>query len=77
MLYVNIIANRESQPAVYDRYRQIMQDFAQSEILAGHVDDNLAVVYTHVLEQMPLTDELARALARILYTKETINFVYK
>ena len=70
VLYVNIIANRESQPAVYDRYRQIMQDFAQSEILAGHIDDNLAVVYAHVLEQMPLTDELARALARILYTNK-------
>ena len=67
VLYVNIIANRERQPAVYERYRQIMQDFAQSEILAGHMDDNLAVIYAHVLEYMPLTEELARALARILY----------
>lgn len=70
VLYVNIIANRENQPEVYERYRQIMQDFAESEILAGHMDDNLAVVYAHVLEQMPLTEELARALARILYTNK-------
>lgn len=67
VLYVNIIANRDSQPAVYERYRQIMQDFATSEILAGHIDDNLAVVYAHVLEQISLSEELAHALARILY----------
>lgn len=70
VLYVNIISNREAQLAVYDRYRQIMQDFAQTEILAGHMDDNLAVVYAHVLEYMPLTEELARALSRILYVNK-------
>lgn len=70
VLYVNIIANRESQPAVYERYRQIMKDFAENEILAGHIDDNLAVVYAHVMEQIVLTEELAHALARILYTNK-------
>lgn len=70
VLYVNIIANRESQPAVYERYRQIIQDFAESEILVGHIDDNLAVVYAHVLEKVALTEELAHALARILYTNK-------
>lgn len=70
VLYVNIIANRESQPAIYERYRQIMQDFAINEIMAGHMDDNLAVVYAHVLERMPLTEELAHALAGILYTNK-------
>lgn len=70
VLYVNIIANRETQPAVYERYRQIMQDFAENEILAGHIDDNLAVVYAHVLEHSVLTEELAHALARILYTNK-------
>lgn len=70
VLYVNIIANRDNQPAVYERYRQIIQDFAQSEILEGHMDDNLAVIYAHVLERMPLTEDLARALARILYTNK-------
>lgn len=67
VLYVNIIANREEQPAVYERYRQIIQDFAEQEILAGHMDDNLAVVYSHALERMTFTPELAKALAQILY----------
>lgn len=70
VLYVNIISNREAQPAVYERYRQIMQDFAQTQLLEGHMDDNLAVVYMHVLEYMPLTEELAHALSRILYVNK-------
>lgn len=67
VLYVNIIANKESQPAVYERYRQIMQDFAEHEILEGHIDDNLAVVYSHVLERLTITEELAHALSDLLY----------
>lgn len=67
VLYVNIIANREEQPAVYERYRPIIQEFAEQEILAGHMDDNLAVVYAHALEHLALTPELAHALANILY----------
>lgn len=70
VLYVNIIAHREEQPEMYDRYRQVMQDFAESEILSGHMDDNLAVVYAHVLEWMPLNEELAHALAKILYVNK-------
>ncbi len=70
VLYVNIISNREAQPAVYERYRQIMQDFAQAQMLEGHMDDNLAVVYAHVLERMPLNEELAHALSRILYVNK-------
>lgn len=70
VLYVNIIAHREDQPAVYERYQQIMQDFALQEILSGHIDDNLAVVYAHVLERIPVTEELAHALARIIYVNK-------
>ena len=55
---------------VYERYQQIMQDFALQEILAGHIDDNLAVVYTHALERIPFSEELAQALARMIYVNK-------
>ena len=70
VLYVNIIAHKDDQPMVYERYQQIMQDFALQEILAGHIDDNLAVVYTHALERIPFSEELAHALARIIYVNK-------
>lgn len=67
VLYVSIIANRKEQEAVYERYRQIIQDFAEEEMLAGHMDDNLAIVYEHALEHMTITPKLARALSKLLY----------
>ena len=70
VLYVNIIAHKDDQPMVYERYQQIMQDFALQEMLAGHIDDNLAVVYMHALERITFSEELAHALAKILYVNK-------
>ncbi len=67
-LYVNIIAHKEEQPAMYAKYTETMKQFAIDEILKGHMDDNLAVIYEEVLDKGILTQELAGPLADILYT---------
>lgn len=67
VLYVNIIANRMNQPEVYDRYHEIMLEFTRQQILEGHMDDNLAVVYSHLLDEMTMDEPLAKALAKVLY----------
>ncbi len=67
-LYVNIIAHKDAQPAMYDKYAETIKQFAIDEILKGHMDDNLAVVYEEMLDKGILTQELAAPLADILYT---------
>ncbi len=67
-LYVNIIAHKEEQPVMYAKYTETMKQFAIDEILKGHMDDNLAVIYEEVLDKGILTQELAAPLADILYT---------
>ncbi len=67
-LYVNIIAHKEEQPLIYDKYAETMKQFAIDEILKGHMDDNLAVIYDAMLDKGILTQELAAPLADILYT---------
>ncbi len=67
-LYANIIAHKEEQPVIYGKYSETMKQFAIDEILKGHMDDNLAVVYEEVLDKGILTQELAGPLADILYT---------
>lgn len=67
-LYVNIIAHKKEQPVIYEKYSETMKQFAIDEILKGHMDDNLAVVYDEVLDKGILTQELAAPLADILYT---------
>ncbi len=67
-LYVNIIARKDEQPAIYNKYTETMKQFAIDEVLKGHMDDNLAVIYDEVLDKGILTQELAGPLADILYT---------
>uniref|UniRef100_N2AS15 DUF5717 domain-containing protein n=1 Tax=Eubacterium plexicaudatum ASF492 TaxID=1235802 RepID=N2AS15_9FIRM len=67
-LYANIIAHKETQPVIYEKYSETMKQFAIDEILKGHMDDNLAVVYDEILDKGILTQELAGPLADILYT---------
>lgn len=67
-LYVNIIAHKEEQPVMYDKYSETMKQFAVDEIMQGHMDDNLAVIYDEMLDKGILTSELAGPLSEILYT---------
>lgn len=67
-LYVNIIAHKEEQPAMYEKYSETIKQFAVDEIMQGHMDDNLAVIYEEMLDKGILTSELAAPLSDILYS---------
>lgn len=66
-LYVNIIANKQSQPSVYQSYERIMETFAAEQVLQRHMDDNLAVIYEHFLQSYMIDKTRAEALGDILY----------
>lgn len=68
VLYVNIIAGKQKQPEVYQKYRRNMEQFAMEQLEAGHMDDNLAVVYRELLEQGVINAEIAKNLSRVLFT---------
>lgn len=67
-LMANIIAAKKEQPDVYHNYRRRMEEFALSQVEEGHMDDNLAIIYTDVLEKGMITRQLARPLSKILFT---------
>lgn len=68
VLFVNIIAAKEVQPEVYQKYRRTMEQFAMEQIEAGHMNDNLAVIYDEMLEAGILNKDLSEKLASILFT---------
>lgn len=68
ILFVNIIAGKTVQPDVYQKYRRTMEQFAMEQMEAGHISDNLAVVYDEMLKLGVLSEELAERLADILFT---------
>lgn len=67
-LFVNIIADRAHQPEVYQKYRRTMEQFAMGQIEAGHIGDNLAIIYDEMLGEGILNRELAHCLSDILFT---------
>lgn len=67
-LMANIIAMKEEEPEIYHSYRKRMEEFALAQVAEGHMDDNLAILYTDVLDKGMITKQLAQPLARILFT---------
>lgn len=68
VLFVNIIAGKQHQPEVYQKYRRTMEQFAMEQMEKGRISDNLAVVYDEMLKAGILNQELAQRLAGILFT---------
>jgi len=82
VVFVNIIAGKEKEPELYLKYRSMMQRFTQEQILAGHIDDNLSIIYAEMLEEDSYTPELMQQLAKLLFvhkisvfTKDVIRIV--
>lgn len=72
VLLVNIIAGKTAQPEVYIKYKRAMEQFAMEQMEAGHISDNLAVIYGEMLRAGVINGELARRLAGILFTHRLI-----
>lgn len=67
MLYAHIIQNKDKYRKEYQNYRRTMEQFAMSQIEAGHMDENLAVIYKEMLPLGILNQELAEKLANVLF----------
>ena len=74
VLYNNIIASKTTNPEVYQRYCRAMGKFAMEQIIAGHMDDNLAVVYDDMLDLGVINEEIARSLSHIIFTHKVVVF---
>ncbi len=74
VLYNNIIASKASNPEVYHQYCRTMGRFAMEQIIAGHIDDNLAVVYDDMLDLGVVNQEISKALSYIIFTHKVSVF---
>lgn len=76
-LLANIIAAKETEPDVYHNYRKLMEDFALRQVEEGHIDDNLAIIYSDLLDKGMIQKQMAKPMARILYTHKMNCFAQK
>lgn len=68
VLYSNIIANKDKDPDLYTNYQKNMGHFAIEQAEAGHISENLAVIYEHFLNPTLVDDKLAHTMSKVLYT---------
>ena len=66
-LYANVHKNREKFPEVYKAYAMNIEKFVEEQILKGHINRNLAYLYKNILTVQMLNEEIANALAKLLF----------
>ncbi len=67
IVYAGIVKNKAEQASLYLKCQTEMESFCLEQIYAGHLDENLAVIYEDFLKDITVTRELARGFAPLLY----------
>ena len=74
VLYNNIIAAKNTNIHMYQKYRKTMAKFAFDQAMQSHMDDNLAVLYDDMLDLGLVNEELSHSLSSIIFMHKLIVF---
>lgn len=66
-LYSKVISLKDEMPAVYASYNDRIREFAIDEIKKEHINKDLVNIYKHVLSYVPITEDIAENLSRLLF----------
>lgn len=66
-LYANILKHQEEYQEICNDYKEIIKQFAESEILKGRINEDLAFVYQKVLGERLYEAEYATEYAHMLF----------
>lgn len=74
VLYNNIVVSKDIDMETYNEYKDTISKFAMEQILAGHMDDNLAVIYDDMLNEELINKDVAKSLAKIMFLCKLVVF---
>ena len=66
-LYAYLLQHAGEDPQMDEVYRKPMEEFVREQMLSGHMNDDLAVLYDHFLYPALIDDKMGRMLPRLLY----------
>lgn len=69
-IYANITAHREEMPELFVSYEKQIEIFVEKQIMAGHINKDLAYLYKKVLKDSMITNKLAESFAGLLFLQE-------
>ncbi|MGN0375143.1 MAG: DUF5717 family protein [Butyrivibrio sp.] len=67
-LYANIIHNKVDNPQVYRSYLPQINSFVSEQLMLGHVNDQLAILYENILNTDMIDEENAGPVSEIFFT---------
>lgn len=66
-LYANLIKNQEAYGDLAEKYQEQVEKFVLKEVLARHMDENLAYLYQRLLKEKQLDENTAEAFASVMF----------
>ena len=67
-LYVNLMKNKEIYSELYEKYEKQIYQFAVNEIMARHINEDLAYIYQKVIKKEHIDEKMAEAFSSIMFT---------
>lgn len=68
MVYANVIEYKDEDARTFQSYRPIIEKFMVDQLAAGHINRELAKIYSTFLNSSVLTKRLAEQLAGVIFT---------
>ena len=73
-LYANVIFNKNEHMKIYHEYAPTMEDFMESMIMKGKVNDDLTVIYDEFLEPESVSSLFAGKLINIIFRRKLVCY---
>ncbi|WP_029067476.1 DUF5717 family protein [Lachnobacterium bovis] len=72
MLYKNIILEKDSDPATFEKYKDIIRNFAFEELKKKHINENYAIIYQEIFRPEIINLQITNFLSNLLFTNKII-----
>ena len=71
-VYANVIRNKERDPKSYQSYRPAMEKFMVDQLMAGHINEDLAFLYETFVTKNILNRKMAEKLGKLIFTRKVV-----
>ena len=71
-LYASIFKHKNVNESIYQTYYKKIEVFAEKQLEAHHISNNLAILYEEILKFKRITPDLARHLPYVMYRQELV-----
>lgn len=69
-VYANVIRNKDKDFKSYQSYRPAMEKFMMDQLLLGHINEDLALLYETFITKSILNKKLAEKLGKLIFTQK-------